>query len=73
MSFGIGPYDPDCPCERCKSRRLLPHKLPTDDLTQAYLWATDISIRNNQTTGETNEYFVTLRQLESIMLRIKRT
>jgi len=21
MSLGIGPHDPDCQCERCKSRR----------------------------------------------------
>jgi hypothetical protein len=23
MSLGIGPHDPDCPCDRCKSRRQL--------------------------------------------------
>lgn len=73
MALGIGPHDPDCPCERCKSRRLQAHDIPTDELTRAYLWATEIAMKNCQTTGETNEYFVTLRQLESIFLRIKRT
>jgi hypothetical protein len=74
MSLGIGPHDSDCQCERCKSRRQeFAAEIPQDDLTQAYVWATEIATRNNQTVGKDNQYFVTLQQLESIFLRIKRT
>ena len=62
--------DPFCPCQdgdMCHYEA--PNPLPAPDpLRKIYYIATSLAMRTGQTVGDHNEYYVTLGQLERIVM-----
>lgn len=66
--------DPTCPCQdgdMCNYEGPNPMTPPTP-LLRVYMVATQKAMRDGQCVGERNEYYVTLGQLERIVLEIQK-